>query len=131
MASKVLHPSEKALQAAHTLVYLQGHRVQTSSMDTYATALHRFIDLCTNHLRLPLSEAMPPGKTRVVDTLHVLMFITYASTHYKQSPMRVTLKGAPADSMNQLCTSFHQGSVAICGCAARQGGSPSGETGHV
>ena len=101
-----VHP--KASAAAHMLVHLKGSRVQESSMDTYASALHRFIHFTTEICGKPLREVMPPGRNGVVSTDLVLLFLGYAATRYKLNTIKVTIsalvdwhksKNAPSDTV--------------------------------
>jgi integrase len=91
LASKVITPSEAAAQAAHTVVFLSGHRVANSSMDTYASAMHRFIVFVTEHCGMSIRDALPAGSQGVVSTDLVRLFIGYAASKYKVSTIRVTL----------------------------------------
>ncbi|NBK22642.1 MAG: hypothetical protein EOM68_11500 [Spirochaetia bacterium] len=129
-ANKVMLPSEKAAQAAHMLVYLKGNRIQTSSMDTYATAMHRYIMFCTEVLGLTMAQALPQGREGVIPTPRVELFIAAAASQYKVSTIRVTLsaladwhksKGAPTDSVSMA----HPSIKALMKSVATQQG-PSG-----
>jgi integrase len=91
MACKITSPSQAAEQAAHMLVYLTANRVQTSSMDTYASAVHRFIKFGTTVGGKTMSELLPPGPQGVIDTTMVKLFISWASTKYKITTIKLTL----------------------------------------
>lgn len=91
LANKIESPAETAVQAAHMLVYLSGHRVACSSMDTYAAAMHRFVHFCTVQCGKPIEDVLPQGQLGVVDAGLVQLFISYAATKYKLSTIRVTL----------------------------------------
>lgn len=90
-ANRIPSPTCEALNAAHMLVYLTGHRVACSSMDTYASAMHRFVHFCTTCLGKPISEVLPPGVHGVIDCELVKLFIAHAASRYKISTVRVTL----------------------------------------
>jgi integrase len=109
VACKVVHPTLQATQAAHMLVYLSANRVATSSMDTYASAMHRFVRFAINDCNLPRHIVLPPGPDGVVSTELVRLFLAHAATKYKVSTIKVTLaalvdwhksKGAPHVSVS-------------------------------
>jgi integrase len=91
------------------LVYLTASRVQGSSMDTYASAMHRFTSFGIHVKGLPLAQVLPPGPKGVVDIALVKLWISHAASRYKISTIRVTLcalvdwhksKLAPHDSVS-------------------------------
>jgi len=106
VASKVLAPNEQATEAANMVVYLKGHKVVTSSMDTYANGVNRFTRFCEQVLGLSIPQCLPPGSMGLVSVQHMELFIGYAARKYKTSTIRSTLaalahwhttKGAPSD----------------------------------
>ncbi len=106
--SDQIQGSPQARSAAQRLIFLRAHRVATSSMDTYAAAIHRFTSFCTGPCGLHLSEALPPGRLGCISTELVELWLGHASKHYKLSTIKVTLaaladwhksKGAPHDSV--------------------------------
>lgn len=109
LACKVANPNEQAVNAANMLIYLQGNRIQTRSMDTYASALHRYLDFAVNVMGKPRHLALPSGRAGVVSTEDLKLFIAHAASKYKVSTIMVTIcalvdwhksKGAPADSVS-------------------------------
>lgn len=109
LACKVTTPNEQALNAANMLIYLQGNRIQTRSMDTYASALHRYLDFAVNVMGKPRHLALPSGRMGVVSTEDLKLFIAHAASKYKVTTIMVTIsalvdwhksKGAPADTVS-------------------------------
>ena len=96
--------------AAHMLVYLDAQRVQTSSQNSYASSLHRFVKWATDKAKKPVHEVLPPGKKGVVDVALVRLFMAWAGQRYKVSTIESTLsaikdwhKSKGAD-YSHLCT---------------------------
>ena len=91
LAAKVTSPSDRALQSASTLVFLQAHRVKGTSLDTYATAMHRYVHFVTGVLGKSIHDALPPGPTSTIPIIYIQLFLAYASARYKYNTIKATL----------------------------------------
>lgn len=91
LAAKVAAPTERALEAANTLVYLKANRAKGSSQDAYASALHHYTHFVTKVLGLSVKEALPPGPNGTIPTSVIELFLAYASKKYKHSTIKLTL----------------------------------------
>jgi len=60
-------------------------------MDTYASAMHRYVSFITQECNRPLAEALPTGAQGLIPTELVTLFISHAATRYKLSTIKVTL----------------------------------------
>jgi integrase len=135
MAAKVAAPSEQALTDAQNLVFLKAHRLKGSSLDTYATALHRFTDYVTRVLKVPLREALPPGREGLVPLALIELFLSFAASTYKQVTTISSTLGALAywHSSKGVTTSVHNPVTAqlLRAIAKQQGpsGVPQGKQG--
>ena len=83
--------STKALEAASTLVYLKASAQKGSSMDAYATALHRYTNCMVTEFGLNAPEVLPRGPNAVIPTAHIELFLGWAARKYKHSTIEATL----------------------------------------
>ncbi len=100
--------SQQATEAAHTLVWLKGRRVQDSSMATYASGLHRFVSFVQSAFGLKAQEALPLAEGVGPEPRLIQLFLAWASSRYKISTIKSTLnalidwaksKGLPAEGV--------------------------------
>lgn len=91
LACKLPTPTQVAVEAAQRLAYLKAHRLASSSMDAYATAVARYTSFMVGECGLSLQQVLPPGKQGCIPEEHVELFIAHASSKYKLSTIKVTL----------------------------------------
>jgi hypothetical protein len=117
------------------LVRLKGQRVKTSSQNTYASALHRFVKFVKEVLRIPIQDALPPGHDASIPGMTVQLFIGWAATRYKVSTILVTMnaladwqKSKELPTSTVFCSATRQ---LLTSVAAQQGpeGLPKGKEG--
>jgi integrase len=104
LAAKVGVHSDKALEAASTLVYLKASAQKGSSLDAYATALHRYTNCMATQFGLQVHEALPRGPGAVVPTQQIELFLGWAARKYKHSTIQATLNALAHWHTSKQCT---------------------------
>ena len=104
LAAKVGVHSDAALEAASTLVYLKASVQKGSSLDAYATALHRYTNCMVTQFGLQVHEALPRGAGAVVPTEHIELFLGWAARKYKHSTIQATLNALAHWHTSKQCT---------------------------